>query len=86
LPQSPLANLRDDREVRELAAEPPPIDLFDDDDDDDDDVAAGEGGSTSPPVTFWLRGGRVRVPIAAAAIARADRRLTRLARKRGRRL
>jgi hypothetical protein len=93
LPRSVLpAHLRNDRDERELASEPPPpVDPFDDGDDGDDDddgvdnAAADERGSPSP-VTFWLRGGRMRVPVAAAAIARADRRLSRLARKRGRRL
>jgi hypothetical protein len=55
-------------------------------DDDDDPTIDGRDSAAAPPVTLWLRGGRVRVPISAAAVARADRRLSRLGRKRGRRL
>jgi hypothetical protein len=82
-----------DVEDRSIALEPPapPVDPFDDDDDEDSDGDANDldgTGVTSgeSPVTFYLRGGRMRVPVAASAIARADRRLSRLARKRGRRL
>ena len=69
-----------------LLDEPPAAPEVDPFDDEDDELATDARAQAAPQVTFWLRGGRVRVPVAAAAVARADRRLSRLARKRGRRL
>jgi hypothetical protein len=90
----PLPKRAIEIEDRTLPLEPsaPPIDPFEDDEDDDNDGdpidldGAGQLGTGASPITFYLRGGRMRVPVAASAIARADRRLSRLARKRGRRL
>jgi hypothetical protein len=94
LPRSiPIAD--HDRDRRDPLVEVPPepiADPFDDPDADEDtgadDDRAGDArdAAAGPPVTLWLRGGRVRVPVSAAAVARADRKLSRLSRKRGRRL
>ncbi len=85
------------RRAREQNSEPPRVPtpppevidpfaretVFDDDIEpelDDDLVPA------APPSTIWLRGGRLRWSAGPAQLARADRSLSRLVRKRGRRL
>jgi len=45
-----------------------------------------EASAVTPPAKIWLRGGRLRWTAGAAQIARADRALSRLVRRRGRRL
>jgi hypothetical protein len=58
--------------------------VFDDDDlDAERDVTDRVAPSSS---TIWLRGGRMRWTVGPAQLARADRSLVRLVRKRGRRL
>ena len=84
------------RRARERISEPPRVSMpppeavdpferatiFDDELDSELDDAI----PTAPPSTIWLRGGRMRWTAGPAQLARADRTLSRLVRKRGRRL
>jgi hypothetical protein len=55
--------------------------MFEDDEREPDDATV-----IAPPSKIWLRGGRLRWAAGPAQLARADRALSRLVRKRGRRL